>query len=591
LSIPSFCNFGLAFIIMAEGHKEKSQAHVAKQVPFGTRSEHYPFSSFNHLAPTDKNFALDLAVTEPPQNEFVAAIIKDVKETASKSKVVLKAGELKELLGQGEEGIEPCTRKECVTIVRKILETQGRNKAERNDILGTEDMLTHEIQSAEQDATMLEEELAVANNESKRLELTLSHLKEQLAKLTKTCKDLQHERDEFSNKVMVIETERQRWVRKLQLADAALQDCIWRGVTSINAHALSSDDHDHNLAKSLRIVQASPATIKEADSVCGTDYKNMVKSGMLDVTEYPTTATTELTTGSAFNTLPFFIQQQILGSSGNNSVRSNRSAKSKTLPQNFSSNQSLDGNASVMSALTYGSANTSSFKSFKRGMAGSHSVGGGSEKTRYFKNQIQAYNNAHGVKKNTKKLPKLSSSQSLGGGGGSRSLRNGAFGAFTNPMDGGIVLDLPPGTFKGYTPTGSPINRDRRSRMSNNGNRTASTVSTSLSKPSSVRFSADQGLGLTGTVDMGDNNNSDDEMQLDSLDGSMSTKNMEYGHELGSTNSLAPVFYSEKARTRWGRKAKIGGLVVRNVEADHTYHNSRRKLLTSLGHPDVFNGK
>lgn len=54
---------------------------------------------------------------------------------------------------------------------------------------------------------------------------------------------------------------------------------------------------------------------------------------------------------------------------------------------------------------------------------------------------------------------------------------------------------------------------------------------------------------------------------------------------------IAPVFYSEKARTRWGRKAKIGGLVVRDVGTDNTYNNSRRKLLTSLGHPNVFNNK
>ena len=49
------------------------------------------------------------------------------------------------IIGQNEEGVEPCTRKECVAIVRRILETQGRNKAERNDILGTEDMLMHEL--------------------------------------------------------------------------------------------------------------------------------------------------------------------------------------------------------------------------------------------------------------------------------------------------------------------------------------------------------------------------------------------------------------------------------------------------------------
>lgn len=581
---------------MAESHRERPQTYVAKHVPFGTKSEHFPYSSFNHLAQTDKNFALDLATTEPPQNEFVAAITKDLKETASKSKVVLKAGELKELLGQGEEGIEPCTRKECVTIVRKILETQGRNKAERNDILATEDMLTHEIQSAEQDSTMLEEELAVANNESKRLEMTLSHLKEQLAKLTKTCKDLQHERDEFSNKVMVIETERQRWVRKLQLADAALQDCIWRGVTSVNAHSLASDEHDHNLAKSLRIVQASPATIKEADSVCGTDYKNMVKQNMLDITEYPTTATTELTTGSAFGTLPYFIQQQILSSSASNSVRSNRTSKlNKTAPMSFSMSKSLDDNASVVSALTVGSSSTSNFKNFKRSIAGHGGSLSGTEKSRFFQNQIEAYSNSHKEKKSIKKLPKLSGSQSVGGG--SKSLRNGAFGAFTNPMNGGIILDLPPGTYKGYTPSGSP-NRDRRVRTANadnNGHRSSNTVSTSQSnKPNSVRFSSNQSIGM-GSADMGigvGGENSDDEMQLDSLDGSTTMGGgMDYSSEMGSSSSLAPVFYNETARTRWGRKAKIGGIIVRNVEGDGTYHNHRRKLLTSLGHPNVFNSK
>ena len=52
---------------------------------------------------------------------------------------------------------------------------------------------------------------------------------------------------------------------------------------------------------------------------------------------------------------------------------------------------------------------------------------------------------------------------------------------------------------------------------------------------------------------------------------------------------IAKVFYSDKARAKWGRENKPGKLYVRDVKSDATIHHNRRKLLTSLGHPNVFN--
>ena len=52
--------------------------------------------------------------------------------------------------------------------------------------------------------------------------------------------------------------------------------------------------------------------------------------------------------------------------------------------------------------------------------------------------------------------------------------------------------------------------------------------------------------------------------------------------------TMAPVFYSDKARNKWGRKQKPGKVMIRDILSDSTMHNSRRKLLTSIGHPDVF---
>lgn len=170
-----------------------------RPLPFGTQSEKYAYSDFAHLEGNQRNFAIELATTESGviQPQTVAREPKRIQ------KVAIKAGDLKELLGGTEEGVEPCARKECVAVVRKIIEAQARNKGERNDILATCDMVMNEIQTADQDNVMLEEELVVANGETKRLEVTLNHLKDQMTKLQKTCKDLQHERDEFSNKVRV----------------------------------------------------------------------------------------------------------------------------------------------------------------------------------------------------------------------------------------------------------------------------------------------------------------------------------------------------------------------------------------------------
>ena len=38
----------------------------------------------------------------------------------------------------------------------------------------------------------------------------------------------------------------------------------------------------------------------------------------------------------------------------------------------------------------------------------------------------------------------------------------------------------------------------------------------------------------------------------------------------------------------WGRQIKVGKIYTRNIASDNTVNNNRRKLLTSLGHPNVF---
>ena len=56
----------------------------------------------------------------------------------------------------------------------------------------------------------------------------------------------------------------------------------------------------------------------------------------------------------------------------------------------------------------------------------------------------------------------------------------------------------------------------------------------------------------------------------------------------GSASILAPVLYNDTARRQWGRSDTIGKLRTRDTSKDSTMNGSRRRLLTSTGHPNAF---
>ena len=90
---------------MSDNQSVSSTSKAVKHFPFGTSSEKYPASQFSHLKTEDRGFALDLATTESLANhqlylQLNAGNKDKEKENSSKKKnIVLKAGDLKELLG------------------------------------------------------------------------------------------------------------------------------------------------------------------------------------------------------------------------------------------------------------------------------------------------------------------------------------------------------------------------------------------------------------------------------------------------------------------------------------------------------------
>lgn len=190
---------------------------VAKKVwyPFGSPShKRHAFSDFSHLTGQTQQFAIDLATAtgiEPDIRESTE--IKKEPEykppppsAASKKKkikVQINPDLLQDPLFQNDGG-EACSKKACQEVIKNILESQSRNKIEREEIIEEFDRLNADLQQNEQVNEALESRLNELQRDGSQLEYTLAHLNSVLNKLEKIKSELLGEKDSFNGRVSEI---------------------------------------------------------------------------------------------------------------------------------------------------------------------------------------------------------------------------------------------------------------------------------------------------------------------------------------------------------------------------------------------------
>ncbi len=204
---------------------------------FGTTPTTHPpaYSSIAHLKETDISFALLLASIEVQDRPKIE------KKSAESQETNLYAEIVKDL-AKTEEGLKPCTKFECKEVIRKILNSNKRNKEEREDIMIEMDNISSEEKQSEGLLSSLEETMTNLVSEADRLENTKVDIARKLSGLENKTKAYEKEKDELMSKIMVMETEKQRWKSLSQELEVQLSDLMWRGKKSPTTRVSSSSN-------------------------------------------------------------------------------------------------------------------------------------------------------------------------------------------------------------------------------------------------------------------------------------------------------------------------------------------------------------
>eukprot|EP01035_Chromulina_nebulosa_P030732 gene30732-40867_t len=217
-----------------EDENENGQSSSVKRIPkkkhypFGTPSHAHPaFSEFVHLKNTDKEFVKQLsASTTKIEPEIIEVQPKRYRKPPPPPKAALADEEDDEI--PDTEGSAPCTRPGCVAVVRAIIELQAKNYNEKLEIEDEYHRLLDELVQAENQVASAESKLEKLNEIGNQLEVKLGQLMQNVETLEKKKENLQNERSDINNKIMVSETESHKITRKLERAQKALADAMWR---------------------------------------------------------------------------------------------------------------------------------------------------------------------------------------------------------------------------------------------------------------------------------------------------------------------------------------------------------------------------
>mmetsp|Transcript_36104 Transcript_36104/g.36782 ORF Transcript_36104/g.36782 Transcript_36104/m.36782 type:complete len:499 (-) Transcript_36104:130-1626(-) len=460
-------------------------------LPFGTPIHgKHPYSEYAHLSGENRDFAVQITTPQVPRDpKFLFDIAPTVAPT---KKIVAKEQPI------GDGTAKPCIRPECKEVIRKIGEAQDRNMRERDHILAESKRLLTELDQSEQILSMIETEQKQLTLDSSQLEKTLAQIGESFKNLEEQKREQQQERDELNNKVMTFEAEKQRWSGRLQRAEEALADMLWkRDASSKEEEEGGKIQPQLQIVAPRRVRRNSNGHIdpsgdrgrekeKEVNDEERTDYSVLVRPDVLDYCELPLRSASSAASVRQ-------IRRLAASASGSQSRRGPVSL-ARTSLSSLTSHGDMD----------YLGRGPSSYKS-------------GSIPATPVRHLNAIRNPTPGKHKHSKRKP------------------------LTNPLDGSLLLDLPDGAYRGYTPSGGRLGH---LTDSNDGYTRASTTG-SLARPT--------------VSSLGDDSAAE------------------------TWHALDPVFYAENSRASWGRKDQKGVVRLRRDPPGF-----RRKLLTAKGHPGIF---
>ena len=215
-------------------------------------------------------------------------------------------------------------------------------------------------------------------------------------------------------KLMMLEAEKQRWSGRLQRAEEALADVLWkRDSANQNANNLQNQKAA-TLTSSINFKPAHPRrridSLSDTETDCLT-YYSLASQGMLDISE--------LSQRKISSALSMPVSRRMtgasMGSAGESSLKTRQSRNSRTPSTSYRHKLAGIGIAGSIS----GRASSLTSLSFSRNSKTANSISSVSHRP------------------------------------------------LTNPKDGSLILQLPnPEAYKGYTPTGAPVNRERAGRRS-----------------------------------------------------------------------------------------------------------------------------
>lgn len=504
---------------------------LAKKVwyPFGTSSHKVmAYSQLCHLSVTDQRFAEQLALSTGIEAEIITDHDTHAADKKKKAHAKIKINpELLNDIMHDDGSSDMCTKKGCQEIVRKILESQSRNKFEREEIQEIIDELNAESSTYDQTSELLDTKLAELGSIGTQLENTCNHLLGQFQKLERVKNELIIEKDGFNAKLMVSETEKQHANREHQEAEKELASTLWRSSKISSSKSSATTSSFDSLTSSQFIIKKSdPRSISSGSSIASTSYNKLARCDIVDYIERPPN----------LHSLPIFLQDKL----DNSSTRSNQSLS------------------------FYSSAGSSTLLS--KSIRSKHSFGGD---------------------KRSKSVNALFLGQQGGGGGrvGSPSSRDNIQAIRSdNPH-----LHLPADAFRGYTPTGSPTYRQQANKSSsskfaffsenNNTDKGGNGDNKSVSSRNSYQTS--NNLGSSSSVV------SMSSLGMESIASGIASAPEHI--PMLPWMALDPVFYSDRARSSHYRGH--GDEIGKMRKADRTNMNGRNiklagDLLTSK-HPGL----
>lgn len=257
-----------------------------KHYPFGTPSHaHHAFSDYSHLRDTDKTFVMQLASSSVIEPEIIEEVQpKRYRKPPPKAPLINVEEEDDDI--PDTEGSAPCTRPACQIVVKSINELQYKNHIEKLEIEDEYHRLLEELVQSEQQVLAAEHKLEKLNEVGNQLELKLGQLMQNVETLEKNKENLQNERSDINNKIMVSETESHKISRKLERAQKALADAMWR---KKKQDQLENVEAGLSLASSIiseqPIKQANAKDIAIALELYKTGYNKLAKVNVVDFNE------------------------------------------------------------------------------------------------------------------------------------------------------------------------------------------------------------------------------------------------------------------------------------------------------------------